>query len=168
MWKSRKYYKILICSMLCVILISLLVGCGKSKEKEVAKAFIMKMTSCETYKNASTDKNLMYTAFNEYFEEEGYEKFLNDKIPYIYPQLFYMTDATSTQLIRLENTASYEAGGKSVLEYTIKYGLKTKKDTTMMRDQIRLEVSKENKIGEVLILNHSDIMHKLFIDIKVQ
>ena len=93
----------------------------------------------------------------------------------MYPQLYYQTNADQVK-IKSVVCKSVTKQGNELKTYTFdvnyqiipveKEGEKVEK--IAMSDQTQITIDKNNKITEVVLLNTSDIIAKLFLDIKVQ
>lgn len=144
-----------------------LTGCVSSVQKHNVEEFILLLIDCETYETATTDSEFLEKYFKPYFTEEGYEKFLADKIHYIYPQLFYVEETQKTSVIRIENTKVTKGEGNQILEIEIKYALESGEEVELLEDHFQVTMNEAGKIEEFLVLNTSDSMHKLVIDVKI-
>ncbi len=160
---------------LCTINMVVFLGCKKDVTVEILQQFIIKQVDCKTYLDAQGDERVIKETFSPYFTEETYQKYLNDVTGYMYPQLYYITNAAEVNLknivcnkvMKLENELR-------TYKFTINYQIiphhrdgQTTKNIDM-RDTTLITVDSADKIQEVIILNTSDIIGDIFLDIKVQ
>lgn len=161
--------------IMCLSCMIMFIGCQKSNELKQAERFIKTQINCETFKEASGDEGLLKETFLEFFEEEAYEKYLEDVFGYMYPQLFYITNADEVKIEKIICKEEVkQPDGSNKYQFEVKYTIipvskKGKKVTLItMEDRLKITVNKENKLTEVIILNTSDVIKKLFLDVKVQ
>lgn len=173
MKKSHMQYFFLIGMVSILLLIS---GCEKDSKKEVAEQFIRTQVSCATYIGADGDKEVLKNIFLDFFTEESYQKYLDDVVGYLYPQLFYMLSADQTNIKKIKCIEMKKnKDGTVTYDFEVNYILmnldEEKKKTiskTKLKDYLKITLDNEAKITQVVILNTSDIIKKLFLDIKVQ
>lgn len=159
--KRLKKYLIFLCLFLA------LTGCGGNIQKQNAEQFILLLTDCKTYETATTDSEFLEKYFKPYFTEDGYEKFLADKIHYIYPQLFYLEETEKTRVVRIQTTNVTKQKENQILQIEIKYALESGEEVEFLEDHFQVTMNKAGEIEEFLVLNTSDSMHKLVIDVKI-
>lgn len=165
-----------ICLMImCLCSVGILLGCQKNNTLRQAERFINTQINCETYKKASGDEALLKETFLEYFEEDAYQKYLDDVFGYMYPQLFYVTDADEIKIQKIKCKETKKlSDGSNKYQFEVKYMIipvqeKGKKISNIsMKDLLEITVNNENKLTEVVILNTSDTIKKLFLDVKIQ
>lgn len=170
--RNLKYIGLII---MCLCSIGMHAGYKKNNTLRQAERFINTQINCETYRKVGGDKFLLEEIFLEYFEKDAYQKYLNDVFGYMYPQLFYVTNADQIKMqkIKCKETKKLK-GGLNKYQFEIKYTIipireKGKKISNIsMQDVLEITVNNENKLTEVIVLNTSDIIKKLFLDIKVQ
>ena len=156
-------------------LVLLLTACQKDASIEVLQDFIVKQVQCETYKEAGGDSEALQKVFSPYFTEESYQKYLDDVVGYMYPQLYYMTNADKVivKSIICKSVVPQENGLKAYT-FEVNYQIAPvekndrKVEKIVMSDDTIIIIDANNKIQEVILLNTSDIIGKLFLDIKVQ
>lgn len=161
--------------MLCLSCIGIFTGCQKNNTLKQAKRFIHTQINCETYKETKGDEALVKETFLEFFNEEAYQKYLDDVFGYMYPQLFYMTNADEVQIQKIKcNETTKQVDGSNKYQFEVKYTIIPEKkeeeevSNISMKDILEITVNKENKLTEVIILNTSDTIKRLFLDVKVQ
>jgi len=160
---------------MCLCCITLFVGCQKNDSLKQAERFINTQINCGTFKEANGDEALLKETFLDFFEEEAYQKFLDDVFGYMYPQLFYITNANEIKIkkIKCKETIK-QADGTNKYQFEVNYTIipihkEGEKVTNIsMKDMLEITVNKENKLTKVIILNTSDTIKKLFLDVKVQ
>lgn len=170
--RNLKYIGLMV---MCLCSIGMFVGYKKNNTLRQAERFINTQVNCETYRKVGGDQFLLEEIFLEYFEKDAYEKYLNDVFGYMYPQLFYVTNADQIKMqkIKCKETKKLR-GGLNKYQFEIKYTIipvqeEGKKISNIsMQDVLEITVNNENKLTEVIVLNTSDIIKKLFLDIKVQ
>lgn len=153
----------------------LLSGCKQDASIKVLQQFIMKQVQCETYKAVKGDEQALKNSFSEFFTEESYQKYLDDVVGYMYPQLYYQTNAEEVK-IKSIICKSVTKNENELKTYTFEVnyqiipagedGKKVKR--IIMSDHTQITIDRNNKIISVVLLNTSDIIAKLFLDIKVQ
>lgn len=161
---------------MCIICVSILLGgCRQDSKAIQLEKFIAKQVACETYQLAQGNEDVLKESFSEFFTQESYQKYLDDVVGYMYPQLYYQTNAKEVKLkhIKLKKVSKNQ---KDLSTYTFEVvyqiiseeqgGKKVKR--IEMKDQSQITIDKDNKIVSVVLLNTSDIIAKLFLDIKVQ
>ena len=156
-------------------LMFILSGCQKDASIEVLQEFIITQVQCETYKEAAGDTEVLKKSFERFFTEETYQRYLDDVVGYMYPQLYYITNADQVKIksVICKSVTSQENGLKTYT-FEVNYQIITvekedkKADKIAMSDDTQITIDKNNKIQEVILLNTSDIIGKLFLDIKVQ
>lgn len=169
----RKIRKLRVLALIAIIiLIGALIGShfNAAKEKKIGTAFIKLMINDETYKQADGDTNKLKEIMTDYFTEESYKKFLDDVVGYMYPHLFYITNADRVTVKKVKCTkVSKNESGSKVLLFDVKYLIYTsEQQKTLMHDVISIEIDKTGKVKEVIPYNTSDMIKKLFLDVKVQ
>lgn len=158
-----------------ISLVLILTGCQKDTSIEVLQKFIVKQVQCETYKNAAGDSETLKEVFAPFFTEESYQKYLDQVVGYMYPQLYYVTNADKVivKSIICKSVVPQENGLKAYT-FEVNYQIvPVKKDDKevekiVMRDDTKIIIDENNTIQDVVLLNTSDIIGKLFLDIKVQ
>ncbi len=153
----------------------LLVSCNQDERMKKLQKFITVQLDCETYKKANGDKQKLKETFSEFFTEESYQKYLDDVVGYFYPQFYYMTSADQVDIKSIICKKVKEEENK-LRTYTFEVAykvipLKVKGEAhepISIKDQIQITIDENNQIVEVIFLNTSDIIAKLFLDIKVQ
>ena len=179
MERSDQMKKIYIKIFFLIMMLSNLVflaGCQKDENQEIGEAFIRTQINCGTYITSAGDEEVLKKVFLEFFTEETYQQYLEDAVGYFYPQLFYMLNADESNIHKIKCTKEKEnADGTTTYEFTVKYTLvdldedqKKAINTVKLEDYLQISVNGEHKITKVIILNTSDIIKKLFLDIKVQ
>ncbi len=160
---------------LCALSMVIFVGCKKDPTIETLQQFIIKQVDCNTYLEAKGDENELKKAFSLYFTEDTYQKYLDDVTGYMYPQLYYITNAKEVKIKSIVcNKVTPLPNDLKTYKFTINYqivpettdGGKTK--NIAMSDNTLITVNAADKIQEVIILNTSDIIGDMFLDIKVQ
>lgn len=159
-----------------ILTVSLLLsGCKQDASIEVLQRFIMKQVECETYKAVKGDEQALKQSFSEFFTEEGYQKYLDDVVGYMYPQLYYQTNADEVKIKSIIcKSVIKEANECKIYTFEVNYQIipleeKSKKANKIpMSDQTQITIDRNNKITNVILINTSDIIAKLFLDIKVQ
>jgi len=159
--------KILISLFMGLLITLFLAGCTKDRQGKIAEEFITKMINCSTYNTTEKNEERLPIIFESYFSEEDYKQFVTSQMCYIYPELFRITQAKNIKGINIRQVHKIKQKDSIKLKYKIEYTLESENKKTKMKDEITLEISKKGKITEVLILNTSDVIHKLFLDIKV-
>lgn len=174
--KMKRLYKRGILVMTLLSMVMFMSGCQKDENQKVAEQFIKTQINCNTYVKSEGDKEVLKTVFLEFFTEESYQQYLDDVVGYFYPQLFHQLNADESNIKKIKcKEKTKDSGGTTMYEYEVTYTLtgvneKTKKkdDTTKFVDYLQITVDEQNKITQVAILNTSDIIKKLFLDVKVQ
>ncbi len=150
-----------------LLIILLLAGCTQNKEKQLAQECVTKMIAYDTYNKSEKNKDNLPIILEQYFTEEGYHQFVTEKIGYIYPEFLRLSKAEDTEKIKIKKIKTSKQKDSIRLicdvEYTIIYPHKKIK----MKDTIVLRIDRNNKITEVLILNTSDIIGKMFLDMRI-
>ncbi len=170
-----KRIKIIFVLSYIVSLSLVLSGCQQDASIKVLQQFIIRQVQCETYKEAQGDEAILKKSFSEFFTEESYQKYLDDVVGYMYPQLYYQTNADQVK-IKSVVCKSVTKQGNELKTYTFEVNYQIipvekegeKVEKIAMSDQTQITIDKNNKITEVVLLNTSDIIAKLFLDIKVQ
>lgn len=153
----------------------LLGGCRQDNTAIRLEQFIAKQVACETYQLAQGNEDVLKESFSEFFTEESYQKYLEDVVGYMYPQLYYQTNAKEVKLkhIKLKKVSKNQKQS-STYTFEVEYQIMSAKqdgkkvEKIEMNDQTQITIDKNNKIISVILLNTSDIIAKLFLDIKVQ
>ncbi len=151
-------------------------ACQKSKQQNIAEQFIKTQINCSTYITSEGDEEVLKEIFLEFFTEEAYQQYLDEAVGYFYPQLFYLLNADKSRIHKVKcNKKVKTSDGMNRYEFEVSYSLmnldenqKKAKDTIKLKDYLQITIDENNKINNVVILNTSDIIKKLFLDIKVQ
>lgn len=173
--EEMKRTKVFLTLIYIIGLSLVLSGCKQDASIKVLQEFIIKQVACETYKEAKGNEETLKQSFITFFTEESYQKYLDDVVGYMYPHLYYQTNADEVKIKSIV-CKRVTKGANEFKTYTfdVSYqiiplaeeGKKAKK--IAMRDQMQITIDKKNKITNVVLLNTSDIIAKLFLDIKVQ
>lgn len=150
--------------------LSFTLGCEKDSKLKNAEAFIKMQVDCETYKDIDDAKeDELKQKFLVYLTEEGYAQYEEEVFMYMYPQIFYMTSAEETKIKKIKcKQASKEEETYNYI-FEVKYDIITKgKKKIHMTDEIELTMNSKGQIIRAIILNSSDLIHKLFLDVKIQ
>ena len=160
--------------IICLSCIGIFVSCQKHNTLKQAERFIHTQINCETFKKADGDEALIKEIFLEFFEEEAYQEYLDDLFGYMYPQLFYITNAEEVKIQEIKcKKATRQSDDSNTYQFEVKYTIISKKQKgeevnhISMKDILEIAVNKENKLTKVIILNTSDTIKKLFLDVKV-
>ncbi|MDF2612364.1 MAG: hypothetical protein K0S71_150 [Clostridia bacterium] len=159
--------RIFIKLLIGVMGILLLAGCTKDTQEEKIEELITKMISCNTYQNAEKNKDQIPSEFEQYFSEDGYKQFITSQMSYIYPEFHRMSKAKDTTAIKIKQVSKIKLKDRTKFKYNLEYIVLVKNEKVKMKDQITIQVSRKNQVIEILILNTSDVMHKLFLDVRV-
>lgn len=153
----------------------LLSGCKQDSSIKMLQQFIMKQVQCETYKEVKGDENALKKSFSEFFTEESYQKYLDDVVGYMYPQLYYQTNADQVKIKSIIcKSVTKNANESKTYTFEVNYQIipveeeNKRVEKMAMSDQTQITIDRNNKIIDVILLNTSDIIAKLFLDIKVQ
>ncbi|MDF2878909.1 MAG: hypothetical protein K0S30_2005 [Clostridia bacterium] len=150
-----------------VVVTLLLIGCcGDSKDK-TAQLLITKMVACSTYSELEKNKEGLPVLLEQYFSPEGYESFVSSRVGFIYPQFFQRIKGEKTEKIKIKRVKKLKERDSVKFNYKVNYVVVFHGGKLKMTDQITVKMDKSNKITEVLILNTSDIIHKMYLDIKI-
>lgn len=160
---------------LCALSMTIFVGCKKDPTIEILQQFIIKQVDCKTYLDAKGNENLLKESFSTYFTEDTYQKYLDDVTGYMYPQLYYITNAKEVKIKSIVcNKVTPLQNDLKTYSFTINYQIipqdidGEKAKNIAMSDDTLITINAANKIQEVVILNTSDIIGDMFLDIKVQ
>ena len=160
---------------LCIISMIVVSGCTKDPTIKVLQQFIIKQVDCKTYLDAKGDEKALKEAFSEYFTEETYQKYLDDVTGYMYPQLYYITNAEEVKISSIAcNKVTPLPNDYKTYNFTVNYQIIPRKidgqetKNIAMSDDLLITVNLANEIQEVVILNTSDLIGDMFLDIKVQ
>lgn len=150
-------------------------GCKQDASTTLLEQFIAKQVACETYQLAQGDEEVLKNSFSEFFTQESYQKYLDDVVGYMYPQLYYQTNAKEVNLKHIKHKdVTKNQDQSSTYTFEVEYQIISAKqdgkkvEKIGMKDQTQITIDKNNKIISVILLNTSDIIAKLFLDIKVQ
>lgn len=170
--RNLNYISLIMVYLSCI---GIFTGCEKNSALNQTRRFIHTQINCEIYKETSGNEALLKETFLEFFNEETYQKYLDDVFGYMYPQLFYITNANEIQIQKIKcNEITKQVDGSNKYQFEVKYIIipeeQEKEDAIniSMKDVLDITVDKENKLTEVIILNTSDTIKKLFLDVKVQ
>ena len=168
--KIRKIRVLVLATIIILIGVLITSYFNAAKEKKIGTNFIKVMINDETYKMADGKIDKLKEIMNPYFTEEDYKKFLDDVVGYMYPHLFYITNTDSVVIKKIKCTkVSKSKENNRILLFDVKYLLYNKKNKkTLMHDVISIEFDKNDKIKEVIPYNTSDMIKKLFLNVKVQ
>lgn len=172
MKKSQKIYYF---CMMIIVCLTLSTGCKKDNKTKVIQQFIRTQINDETcllsYEAPTEAKN----RFLEYFTEEGYEDYLDEAFGYLYPQLFYAYNIETFDVQHINSKKLREIENQVIYECEVKYNVhlkkekeKSKAESIEMIDYLQVTIDQHNKITNVIVLNTSDIIKKLILDVKVQ
>ena len=160
---------------LCMLSMFIFVGCKKDPTIEILQQFIIKQVDCKTYLDAKGDEKVLKETFSTYFTEETYQKYLDDVTGYMYPQLYYITNAAEVKIKSIVcNKVTPQMNDFKTYSFTVNYQIVPQKidgkkpKNIAMSDDTLITINAANKIQEVVILNTSDIIGDMFLDIKVQ
>lgn len=161
--------------VVCVGCLYSLVGCQNDNSMKVIEHFIHTQINSETYEEAKGDEVQLKESFKSFFIKDGYEKYLEDMFGYMYPLLFDITHAEQVKVeeIKCEKVKKLEDGEQEYevkVAYTIIPHKKEEEDRANMNmvDRLLVTLNKEDKIVQVIILNTSDVINKLILDVKIQ
>ena len=154
--------------VLVVLFITIfLTGCGKGIGGRVSEEFITKMIDYSTYNTQEKNEENLPIVLEQYFSPEGYKIFVDKQMGFIYPALFSISEVKLTEEIKISQVNKIKAADGTQLKYEIQYILVCKSGKIKMKDEIAIKIDKKNKITEVIILNTSDVIHKLFFDRRI-
>lgn len=156
--------------LIIIGIFSLTVGCQKDNKLKNAEAFIRMQLECETYKNiADAKEDALKQKFLVYLTEEGYAQYEKEAFLYMYPQIFHLTSAEKTNIKKIKCKQISKEGEERKCVFEVKYDIiTTKRKKVHMKDEIELTINSKGQITRVIILNSSDLIHKLFLDVKIQ
>ncbi|MDF2594406.1 MAG: hypothetical protein K0R69_747 [Clostridia bacterium] len=150
-----------------ILSILFLAGCSGHSQNKTAQVLIAKMTNCSTYSDLEKNKEGLPILVEQYFSPEGYERFVSSRVGFIYPQFFQRIKGEKTEKIRIKKVKQFKERDSVKFNYKVNYVVISNGEKVKMTDYITVEVDKSNLINEVLILNTSDIIHKMYLDIKI-
>lgn len=163
--KKKRSIGIIIILLGSVIFLSQLIG---DKSKYIGEEFIRALVNENTYKNHKEGVDGASEYFETYFSKEGYEAFILNKIPYLYPALLNKVEGMEYQKLNIKCMSKREEGGLKLLEYEVKYTIITKDGKIKLKDYIEIGLDERGIMKSVVVLNTSDIMQELILDVKVQ
>ena len=174
--KVRRLYRIQFLFIVSLWGLMILTSCQKDNNEVIAEKFIRTQINCGTYITAAGDEEVLKQVFLEFFTEETYQKYLEDTIGYFYPQLFYVFNADESKINKIKcNKQVKNANGTHTYEYEVSYTLteldqelKKTVNTVTLKDYLQITMDEQGKITQVIVFNTSDIIKKLFLDVKVQ
>ena len=143
----------------------ILEGCQKDAQQEMIETFVRTQVNCNTYEEAGYKPEALKNIFLEFFTEESYETYLKNLFGYLYPEFFKAFDVKKCDIHQIKILEKRETDQKAMV-YIVK--VEYMADKMKMNDYFQMKVGKENKINEITILNTSDIIKKMILDIKVQ
>lgn len=152
------------------------VGCQKNESQKVAEKFIKTQVNCGTYITSAGDEEVLKKVFLDFFTEETYEQYLDDAVGYFYPELFRVLHVDESNIHKIKcKEKTKNTDGSITYEFEVSYTLvdldESKKKTVdkyKLKDYLQITMNEQDKITKVVVLNTSDIIKKLFLDIKVQ
>lgn len=146
-----------------IMMISLFVtGCGRSEYMKKAEIFIKDQVNCETYK--LTDEETVKQIFEKSLTPEAYQAYKDNYFLYMYPDFFNSVKAQSVTIKRINCTKKID----NTYIFSVKYTVNTANKKLDMTDNISINMNENQQIIEVMILNTSDLIKKLYLDVKIQ
>lgn len=158
-----------------LLLLVLILGCqclvacsNDNNQIKQAKAFIETQLSVDLYNHKDTDERLE-EALKSYFTEEAYNTYLENHFIYMYGELYAQNNVQQVKLkkIKCKETIKLDDTTRTYtfeVKYTINKGSKTEE----LVDYISITMNGDNQFTEALIKNTSDVVKKLYFNIKIQ
>ena len=154
--------------LLIVLSIFCLTACGeKATHIKKAESFIKLQVDCGTYQEV--DEPEIKEKFLNYMSEEAYEAYKKEQFLYMYPDLFEQLGAKEVEIKKIKCTQSTKDEKENyTCEFEVSYKIKTNNKSIDMVDHLRIKLTQEGQVVEDIILNTSDLIKKLILDIKIQ
>ncbi|WP_069999635.1 lipoprotein [Cellulosilyticum sp. I15G10I2] len=153
--------------VIALLVMLVLSGCSQNKEKELAKEIITKMITYSTYTQTDKNEDNLPIILEAYFSDEGYKQFVAGKTGYIYPEYLRLTKASDTEKIKFKKIEMSKQKKGFRLTCHVEYSIVYNNKKIKMQDTLTLSFDEKKQVTEVLILNTSDIIHKMFLERRI-
>lgn len=149
-----------------LLMIFVISGCGKSQSQSIAEEMLVKLITHTTYTQEELNQDNIPQTIASCFSEDGYVQFISSQTAYIYSAFFKEFKVEDTRDIKLKKI-KVKQHDKSQLTYQIQYQVRYGQKWIKMKDMITLKIDRENQVTDFLILNNSDIIRKMFLDVRI-
>ena len=151
-----------------IILMSfILSGCSTERQRDLAEEIIAIMISVPLESAREYNEDHLPVVLETYFSKDGYTQLVSDKTGYIYSEYLRLTGARDTEGIKIKKVKKNKVGPMTQLTCFVEYRVIYDEKKVKMEDTIVLSFNKENEVTRFLILNSSDIIGKMFLNLRV-